>query len=91
MTARYRAASAVAPTLGVTIQPLPVREPDDFDAAFSAMNRERPDGILLVTDVLTILFVDKILRGTKPTDIRSNKPQNSILSSISRRPKRSIS
>lgn len=55
MTTRYRAAAAAAATLGVAVQPLGVREPDDFDAAFAAMNREKPDGILMVTDSLTIL------------------------------------
>jgi putative ABC transport system substrate-binding protein len=61
MTARYRAAAAVAPALGVTIQALAVREPDDFDAAFATMSRERPDGILLVTDVLTILNRKRVI------------------------------
>jgi putative ABC transport system substrate-binding protein len=61
MTARYQAAAAVAPALGVAIQALAVREPDDFDAAFAAMNRERPDGILLVTDVLTILNRKRVI------------------------------
>jgi len=55
MTARYRAAAAAASTIGVAVQPLGVREPDDFDAAFTAMNREKPDGILMVTDALTML------------------------------------
>jgi putative ABC transport system substrate-binding protein len=61
MTARYQAAAAVAPALGVAIQALAVREPDDFDTAFAAMNRERPDGILLVTDVLTILNRKRVI------------------------------
>jgi putative ABC transport system substrate-binding protein len=61
MTARYQAAAAVAPTLGVAIQALAVREPNDFDAAFAAMDRERPDGILLVTDVLTILNRKRVI------------------------------
>jgi putative ABC transport system substrate-binding protein len=55
MTARYRAAAAAAATLGVAVQPLGVREPDDFDTAFAAMTREKPDGILMVSDSLTIL------------------------------------
>jgi putative ABC transport system substrate-binding protein len=55
MTARYRAAAAAAATLGVAVQPLGVREPDDFETAFTAMTREKPDGILMVTDALTIL------------------------------------
>ena len=32
-----------------------VREPDDFAAAFAAMERDRPDAILMVTDALTSL------------------------------------
>jgi putative tryptophan/tyrosine transport system substrate-binding protein len=55
MTARYRAASAAATVLGVAVQQLGVGEPDDFDSAFAAMTREIPDGILMVTDVLTNL------------------------------------
>jgi putative tryptophan/tyrosine transport system substrate-binding protein len=55
MTTRYRAATAAAVTLGIAVQSLGVREPDDFDAAFTAMTREKPDGILMVTDSLTVL------------------------------------
>ena len=55
MTLRYKAAAAAALTLGFEIQPLGVREPDDFAAAFAAMERDRPDAILMVTDALTAL------------------------------------
>ena len=55
MTQRYRAAAAAAASLGVAVQALGVREPDDFDAAFAAMTHEMPDGILMVTDALTAL------------------------------------
>lgn len=55
MTMRYKAADAAARTLGIAVQPLGVREPDDFDVAFAAMTRDKPDGILMVTDVLTLL------------------------------------
>lgn len=55
MTTRYKAAEAAAKKLGIAVQPLGVREPDDFEAAFAAMDRDRPDGILMVTDALTIL------------------------------------
>jgi putative ABC transport system substrate-binding protein len=34
---------------------LGVRQPNDFDQAFAAMNRDMPDAILMVTDSLTIL------------------------------------
>ena len=55
MTLRYNAANAAARTLGLEVEPLGVREPDDFAAAFSAMARDRPDAILMVTDALTSL------------------------------------
>src|SRR6516164_9054073 len=53
MTWRYKNAEAAARTLGFEIQPLGVREPEDFAAAFAAMVRDRPDAILMVTDALT--------------------------------------
>jgi putative ABC transport system substrate-binding protein len=55
MTLRYRALETGARALGVDVQALGVREPDDFDRAFKAMDREPPDAILMVTDSLTIL------------------------------------
>jgi putative ABC transport system substrate-binding protein len=55
MSLRYRAAEAEAPRLGMVIVPLGVRAPDDFDAAFSEMTKNPPDGILMVTDILTNL------------------------------------
>lgn len=55
MDMRYQVAAATATTLGIAVQPLGVREPDDFDAAFAAMTRDKPDGIMLVTDALTLL------------------------------------
>jgi putative ABC transport system substrate-binding protein len=55
MTMRYKSAEGAARTLGFDIQPLGVREPEDFAAAFSAMVRDRPDAILMVTDALTAL------------------------------------
>ena len=53
MTGRYKNAEAAARTLGFEIQPLGVREPEDFADAFAAMVRDRPDAILMVTDALT--------------------------------------
>ena len=42
-----------APTLGLTLQPFAVREPDHFAGAFSAMARERIHGMFGVPGVLT--------------------------------------
>src|SRR5262252_5608964 len=55
MTLRYRYAEAAARTLDFEIQSLGVREPDDFAGAFAAMERDRPDAILMVTDALMAL------------------------------------
>ena len=55
MTLRYQAIEATGQVLGVAIRPLGVRAPDDFEAAFSAMTRDPPDAILMVTDSLTRL------------------------------------
>jgi putative ABC transport system substrate-binding protein len=55
MTLRYKALQAGAQVLGITVQPLGVREPNDFDAAFAAIDRDPPNAILMVTDSLTIL------------------------------------
>jgi putative ABC transport system substrate-binding protein len=55
MTLRYEASAQGAQALGVTVQALGVREPDDFNEAFTAMNNDLPDAILMVADSLTIL------------------------------------
>jgi putative tryptophan/tyrosine transport system substrate-binding protein len=55
MTQRYQASAAAAQVLGLTVQPLAVREPEGFDEAFAAMTRESPDGLFMVTDALTAL------------------------------------
>ena len=55
MSLRYQASEAGARSLGISVEPLGVREPDDFNVAFSAMTKDPPDAILMVTDSLTIL------------------------------------
>ena len=55
MTRRYQESRTAAEALGLTVQPLPVREPEGFDEAFEAMTREPPDGLFMVTDALTFL------------------------------------
>jgi ABC-type uncharacterized transport system substrate-binding protein len=55
MTLRYRASEAAARTLGISVQPLGVREPADFEQAFGEMNRDMPDAILMVSDSLSTL------------------------------------
>ena len=55
MTLRYQASADAAKALGIIVQPLGVGEPDDFADAFTAMDRNPPDAILMVSDALTIL------------------------------------
>jgi len=55
MSQRYDASAQAAQEIGVTVIPLGVRQPDDFNEAFAAMDQTPPDAILMVTDVLTLL------------------------------------
>src|SRR6202163_4018215 len=55
MSLRYEASAKVAQAIGITVQALGVREPDDFNEAFTVMNDDMPDAILMVADALTVL------------------------------------
>jgi putative tryptophan/tyrosine transport system substrate-binding protein len=55
MTLRYKGTADAARTIGVRVQPLGVREPEDFDEAFATMVRDPPDALLMVSDELTLL------------------------------------
>jgi putative ABC transport system substrate-binding protein len=46
---------AAAQALGVTVQSVEIRGPDDFDAAFSAMTRERAEALVTFSDPLLVL------------------------------------
>jgi ABC-type uncharacterized transport system substrate-binding protein len=52
---RYEASANAAQELGVAVQALGVQEPDEFNDAFTAMDRDPPDAILMVSDSLTTL------------------------------------
>ncbi len=55
MSLRYAASAKAAEAMGVTVQAVGVREPEDFNEAFVVMDREPPDAILMVSDSLTML------------------------------------
>ena len=55
MSLRFDASAKAAQAMGVDVQAVGVREPDDFNEAFTVMDREPPDAILMVSDKLTIL------------------------------------
>jgi putative ABC transport system substrate-binding protein len=61
MTLRYREIEKAAQRLRMSIDPLGVREPDDFDAAMAVMTRARPDALMMLTDALTNLNRQRVL------------------------------
>lgn len=61
MTLRYQEIEKAARVLSVEVQAHGVREPDDFDAAFAAMARRRPDGMFLVADGLTTMYRKRLV------------------------------
>ena len=61
MTLRFREVEKAAQALRVTVQPLGVRAPDDFDSAFSTMAVHPPDALFLVTDALTLLNRQRVI------------------------------
>jgi putative tryptophan/tyrosine transport system substrate-binding protein len=61
MSQRYELSAASAGTLAIIVQPLPVREPEDFAEAFAAMDRERPDAGFMVVDGLTGLNRKRVI------------------------------
>jgi putative ABC transport system substrate-binding protein len=61
MTLRFGGIETAAKTLHVEIEPLGVREPEDFDDAFAAMRRNRPDAMFMITDALTNLNRKRIV------------------------------
>jgi putative ABC transport system substrate-binding protein len=78
MTLRYTSAEGAARVLGIDVQALGVREPDDFDDAFAAMTRVRPDAILMVNDALTMLNRKHVVEFAKtnrlPTIFENGSP-----------------
>jgi len=61
MSMRYETSANAAQGAGITVQPLGVREPDDFNEAFAAMTRHPPDAILMGSDSLTLLNRKRVI------------------------------
>jgi ABC-type uncharacterized transport system substrate-binding protein len=51
---------AAAQVLGMTLQSVEIRGPNDFDTAFSAMTRERADALIAFSDPLIVLHRRRI-------------------------------
>jgi putative ABC transport system substrate-binding protein len=66
MVRSLRDARAAAATLGLAIQSLEVRgDPGEFERAFSAVSKQRPDALLVVLDALTILHRTRVVELAK--------------------------
>jgi putative tryptophan/tyrosine transport system substrate-binding protein len=56
----FKETEAAARTLGIEVQSLEVRGPDDLDGAFEAARKQRPDAMITVEDPLTINYRKRI-------------------------------
>jgi putative tryptophan/tyrosine transport system substrate-binding protein len=50
----FKQVQAAGTILGIEVQSLEVRQPDDFDGAFETVRRQHPDALMTVEDPLTI-------------------------------------
>jgi putative ABC transport system substrate-binding protein len=53
-----------ARALGLTLHSQPVHEPKDFEAAFTAITQEHPDGLLVLSDALLFQYRSQIVDFT---------------------------
>jgi putative ABC transport system substrate-binding protein len=56
----FKETQAAARTLGIEVQSLEVRGPDDLDGAFEAVRKQRPDAMITVEDPLTFTYRKRI-------------------------------
>ena len=61
MVLRFREIEAAAQVLGITLQSLTVRGPNDFELAFTTTVQERPDALFVVAEVLTLTHRCRVL------------------------------
>jgi putative tryptophan/tyrosine transport system substrate-binding protein len=60
MTLRYEASAKSAQESGISVLPLGLAEPNDFNDVFTVMDAERPDAILMVADALTNVHCKRV-------------------------------
>jgi putative tryptophan/tyrosine transport system substrate-binding protein len=72
--------------LGVTLHSAEVRHPHEFEGAFAAMLRERPDALIMTGDSMHQLHVERILafaaqnRLPVMSNVKANVPAGALLS-----------
>jgi putative tryptophan/tyrosine transport system substrate-binding protein len=56
----FKETQAAGRTLGIDVQSLEVRAPDDFDGVFETARLQRPDALITVEDPLTVNFRQRV-------------------------------
>src|SRR5262249_17093063 len=69
MVLRFREIEAAAKVLGVTLQSLEGREPQDFERGFTAMTRERPDALFGGAEGLNLTHRCQVLEFAAPNRV----------------------
>ena len=67
----FKETQAAGRTLGIEVQSLEVRAPDDFDGAFEAARRQRPDALITVEDPLTVTYRQRVADFTAEQQLPS--------------------
>jgi putative tryptophan/tyrosine transport system substrate-binding protein len=57
----FRETESAARMMGIEVQSLEVRRPEDFDSVFEAARQQRPDALITVEDPLTVNYRNKIV------------------------------
>jgi ABC-type uncharacterized transport system substrate-binding protein len=69
MGARFNEAKLAAPTLGMDVRSIEVRDPREMEAAFAALSRNLPDGLLLLADPLTLSMRARIVEFAREKNL----------------------
>ena len=67
----FKETQAAGRTLGIEVQSLEVRASDDFDGAFEAARRQRPDALITVEDPLTVTHRQRVADFTAEQQLPS--------------------
>jgi putative ABC transport system substrate-binding protein len=69
MGARFREAQAAAPAIGMDLRSIEVRDPREMEAAFDAVTRDPPAGLLLLADPLTYSMRARIVEFAREKNL----------------------
>lgn len=69
MNARFNEAKNAAPAVGMNVRSLEVRDLREMEAAFDAVTRDPPDGLLLLADPLTFSMRSRIVEFAREKNL----------------------